>query len=60
MWLPPELPRREWLQALLLGTADDGVLERALEELGHDGEDIYSHVGIYLLIGLGGGKGVNS
>ena len=35
-------------EALLLGTADDGVLERALEELGHDGEDIYSHVGIYL------------
>jgi len=47
-------------EALLLGTADDGVLERALEELGHDGEDIYSHVGIYLLIGLGGGKGVSS
>ena len=35
-------------EALLLGTADDGVLERTLEELGHDGEDIYSHVGIYL------------
>ena len=44
-------------EALLLGTADDGVLERALEELGHDGEDIYSHVGNTYLIGLGGGKG---
>ena len=44
-------------EALLLGTADDGVLERALEELGHDGEDIYSHVGNTYLIGLGAGKG---
>jgi hypothetical protein len=36
-------------EALLLGTADDRMLERALEELGHDSENIYAHVGRYLL-----------
>ena len=37
-------------EALLLSTADDRMLERALEELGHDSENIYAHVGIYLFI----------
>ena len=37
-------------EALLLSTANDRMLERALEELRHDSENIYAHVGIYLII----------